>query len=386
MKKTLTGLALLLTSAAPALAGGIERAPQSLAVLFEDGNYAELSFGGVNPTIEGVDVAPPTIGGPYGTGDVAQGYGFFGLAYKHQFNDQLSAAFIVEQPFGADIRYADSVFEGGSGSPVLGGTRVEVNSTTYTAILRYEFENNFSVHGGLRGSYADGQVRLQGAGYQSVSGYDLGISGAWGLGWVAGVAYEVPEIAARVSLTYNSPIDHDFDMTESGGPLGTASVEGNYTVRTPRSWTLEGQTGIAEDTLLFGSIRWVKWSEFVVDNFVFPIQSPAGPIPLVEVDDTTTYTLGVGRKFTENWSGSAAFVYEPSTSGLVSPLAPVNGRKGITLAAIYTQDNIKVTTGINYSKLGDAELGVGPSGAKREVANMDGGDVWGIGVRIGYSF
>ena len=28
-----------------------------------------------------------------------------------------------------------------------------------------------------------------------------------------------PEIAARVSLTYNSSIDHDFNMKESGGPL-----------------------------------------------------------------------------------------------------------------------------------------------------------------------
>lgn len=376
MKYAMTGLALLLTSAAPALAGGIERAPQSLAVLFENGNYAELSFGGADPTIEGTDVAG------FKTNDVAQGYGFFGLAYKQQFNENLSGAFIVEQPFGADILYPSPP----GGSPVLDGTRVEVNSTTYTALLRYKFANNFSVHGGLRGSHADGAVRLQGLGYMGVSGYDLQIGGAWGLGWVAGVAYEVPEIAARVSLTYNSPIDHDFDMTESGGPLGSASVNGNYTVRTPRSWTLEGQTGIAEDTLLFGSIRWVKWSEFVVDNYVFPIQTPAGEVPLVEVEDTTTYTVGLGRKFNETWSGSASLLYEPSRGDTVSPLAPYNGRTGVTLAAIYTMDNIKVTTGVNYTKLGDADLGIGPSGGKREVGKMEDNDLWGIGVRIGYSF
>lgn len=379
MRKLITGLGALLASAAPVLAGGIERAPQSLAPLFESGNYAELSFGGVNPTVKGKDVAPAVIGGPYATGDVAQGYGFFGLAYKHQFTDNLSGAIIVEQPFGADIRYSTTE------SPVLGGTRVEVNSTTYTALLRYKFDNNFSVHGGIRGSHADGSLRLQGAGYSTVSGYNLGIDGAWGIGWVAGIAYEVPEIAARVSLTYNSPIEHDFDMTESGGPL-PVTFKDNYEIRTPRSWTLEGQTGIAADTLLFGSIRWVKWSEFKVDNFLFPIASPAGEIPLVEVEDSTTYTIGVGRKFTDNWSGSVSFLYEPSKGDMVSPLAPVNGRKGVTLAAIYTMDNIKITTGINYTKLGDAKLGVGPSDAKREVANMDNSEVWGIGVRIGYSF
>ncbi|MEF9603761.1 outer membrane protein transport protein [Paracoccus sp. PXZ] len=378
MKRIVTGIGALLASAAPVLAGGIERAPQSLAPLFEEGNYAELSFGGVNPTVQGTDAAG------FGTGDVAQGYGFFGLAYKHQFTDNLSGAIIVEQPFGADIRYPMLA----APSPlmdVLDGTAVEVNSTTYTALLRYKFENNFSVHGGIRGSHADGKVQLRGAGYATTSGYDLDIDGAWGVGWVAGVAYEMPEIAARVSLTYNSPIEHDFDMTESGGPL-PITFKDQYTVKTPRSWTLEGQTGIAADTLLFGSIRWVKWSEFKVENFLFPIESLAGDIPLVELEDTTTYTIGVGCKFTENWSGSISFLYEPSEGDTVSPLAPVNGRKGVTLAAVYTMDNIKITTGINYTKLGDATLGVGPSGNKREVARMDDSDAWGIGVRIGYSF
>ncbi|MFC3571103.1 outer membrane protein transport protein [Paracoccus sp. TOH] len=373
MKKIVTGIGALLATAAPVLAGGIERAPQSLAPLFENGNYAELSFGGVNPSVRGTDAAG------FETGDVAQGYGFFGLAYKHQFTDNLSGAIIVEQPFGADVLYPIA------SSPVLGGTRVEVNSTTYTALLRYKFDNNFSVHGGVRGSHADGGVRLQGAGYATTSGYNLDIDGAWGVGWVAGVAYEMPEIAARVSLTYNSPIEHDFDMSESGGPL-PITFKDQYTVKTPRSWTLEGQTGIAKDTLLFGSIRWVKWSEFDVDNLLFPIASPAGEIPLVELEDTTTYTIGVGRKFTDNWSGSVSFLYEPSEGDTVSPLAPVNGRKAVTLAAIYSMDNIKITTGINYTKLGDATLGVGPSGAKREVAKMDDSEAWGIGVRIGYSF
>ena len=372
MKHIITGIGALLVSAAPVLAGGIERAPQSLAPLFEKGNYAEISFGGVDPKVRGRDVAG------FSTGDVAQGYGFVGFAYKHQFNENLSAALIVEQPFGADVLYPAS-------TPVLGGTRVEVNSTSYTALLRYKFENNFSVHGGIRGSRADGGVRLQGMCYATVSGYDLKIDGAWGVGWVAGVAYERPDIAARISLTYNSPIDHDFDMTESGGPL-PMSFKDEYTVKTPRSWVLEGQTGVAENTLVFGSIRWVKWSEFEVDNFLFPIASPAGTVPLVELEDTTTYTIGVGRKFTDNWSGSVAFLYEPDEGDKTSPLAPVNGRKAITVAAIYTMDNIKISTGINYTKLGDADLGVDPSGNKRDVAKMDDSDLWGFGVRIGYSF
>ncbi|AGT09611.1 OmpP1/FadL family transporter [Paracoccus aminophilus] len=383
MKRTITALGGLLIGAAPAFAGGIERAPQSLNVLFEKGNYAELSFGGASPDVKGRDIAG------FETKNVASGYGFFGLAYKHQFNDNLSAAIIIEQPFGADINYKTPA---NGGSPVLGGTTVDVNSTTYTGILRYKFENNFSVHGGIRGSRADGNVTLHGQAYQAIGGYDLDIDGAWGVGWLAGVAYEVPELAARVSLTYNSPIEHNFNMTETSPAILAATggltdtVTGKHKVKTPRSWTLEGQTGVAEDTLVFGSIRWVKWSEFKVDNALFPIQTPLGPTELVSLNDTTTYTIGVGRKFTDNWSGSASFIYEPKKGDLISPLAPYNGRKGITLAAIYTQDNIKVTTGINYSKLGGSTLGVGPDAHKTQVAKTDNGDIWGIGVRVGYSF
>lgn len=385
MKHLFTGTAALLLTAAPVFAGGVERAPQSIGVLFEKGNYAELSFGGVNPTVRGTDI----LG--FSTGDVAQGYGFFGLAYKHQFNDNLSAALIIEQPFGADVYYTPAAL---GGSPVLGGTKVEINSTTYTALLRYKFDNNVSVHGGIRGSYADGGLTLDGCGYSDpealepctggVQGYNLDIGGEWGVGYVIGAAYEIPDIAARVSLTYNSPIDHDFRMTESGGPLPITFVD-DYEVRTPRSWTLEGQTGIAADTLLFGSIRWVKWSEFVVDNAVFPIPRGAG-VPLVELEDTTTYTIGIGRKFTENWSGSVSFLYEPSKGDIVSPLAPTNGRKAVTLAGIYTRDNLKITAGVNYTRLGGTDVGVGESGAKTTVATMDDGKAWGVGVKVGYSF
>ncbi|MBC9245844.1 outer membrane protein transport protein [Paracoccus sp. 11-3] len=392
MKIAITGVAALLLGASPLLAGGIERAPQSLNVLFEEGNYVELSFGGVDPTIEGKDF--DAFGGA-STGDVAQGYGFVGLAYKHQFNQNLSAAFIMEQPFGMDVLYP------GDGSNMLGGTKAEVNSTTFTALARYKFDNNFSIHGGLRGSQADAEVTLNGLAYvnravppthpafSGLQGYNAKFDSAWGLGYVIGAAYEVPDIAARVSLTYNSSIEHDFDTVETNPLFPGYSRKSETTVKTPQSLTLEGQSGIAPDTLAFGSIRWVKWSEFKADpNGLVRAPSATDPFGfgvsdgLVDLEDTTTYTIGVGRKFTDNWSGSVAFIYEPTNDDEVSPLAPYDGRKGIQLAAIYTMDNIKITTGITYAKLGDAKASPGGT----PVAQMEDSDVWGAGIRIGYSF
>jgi long-chain fatty acid transport protein len=123
----------------------------------------------------------------------------------------------------------------------------------------------------------------------------------------------------------------------------------------------------------------VNWSEFTVKPTYF---SSYNPIGLATFEDTTSYTLGVARKFTETWSGAASLAIEPKGNDLVSALAPINGRKGISLAAIYTQDAIKVTTGITYARMGDATPEVGGQPAAR----TDDNDVWGAGVKIGYSF
>ena len=276
------------------------------------------------------------------------------------------------------------------GSVLLGGTSARVDSTTFTALGRYAFQNNFSVHGGIRGSRADGQVTLDGAAYGPVAGYSVDLDTNTALGWVAGAAYELPAIAGRISLTYNSKIDHDFDISETGplvdpdgpGPapaLPLLEGRSSVSVSTPESWNLEFQSGVAADTLVFGSIRWVEWSAFRVDPERFTTVTGGG---LVELEDTTTYTIGVGRRFTETWSGSASFSFEKEGDDLVSPLAPTNGRRGITLAAIYDQGPLRVTTGINYTKPGAAS----PQTSDVARARMDDNDALGIGVRVGYRF
>ena len=384
MRNIATGAAALILTAGPLAAGAIERAPQSLGILFEPGNYVEFSAGRVSPDVSGRDL-PLSSGGvvvyPGGrsTGDLAKSYNFGSFGLKYQINDKLSAALIVEQPFGADLAYK-SLAEGGSFN--LGGTAVDVSSTTYTALLRYKLENGFAIHGGIRGSHAEGAVTLAGAAYGGMNGYRAQLDGSWGAGYVIGASWEKPEIAARVSLTYNSPVEHDFDTTESLG--GRTVLDGTTTtVKTPRSWTLEGQTGIAPDTLAFGSIRWVNWSEFKVRSDFFT-SMPTLEEGLVTLEDTTTYTLGVGRKFTPTWSGLVALSYEKAGDRLVSPLAPTTGRKGISLAGVYTRDKWKVTTGITYIKLGDARPATGSPDVAR--ALLQDSDLVGVSVKVGYSF
>ena len=369
MKRLLTSAAALAVAAGAAQAGGVDRSGQAIGIIFEKGNYVELSYGVINPSVTGRDKA--AFGGNP-TGSVADNHTLPGLAMNYRFNDQLSAALIYEQAYGADIAYPLG------NSVAFGGTSAKLSSDVVTGILRYKFDDNWSVHGGVRASKASGEVALTGAAYGPISGYNVSFDDAWGTGYLVGAAYERPDIALRVALTYFSKVTHDLDTIERVGPVQVdpASVT---SVDTPQAVNLDFQTGVAKDTLVFGSVRWVDWSSFLIDPRWLVGTTGSG---LVSLEDTTTYTLGVGRKFSDNWSGSMFVTYEPEGNPLVSPLAPTNGYRGIGLAAVYTKDNLKLTVGARYLDLGDAQPRT--SGVGR--ADMTDNHAVAVGVRVGWSF
>jgi long-subunit fatty acid transport protein len=367
MKRTLCSAAALLAAATAAHSGGVEKSTQSVAILFEQGNYAELSFGRFSPEVSG------TLGaavGPFpagsASGDMVAGYNTVSLGYKTDLNDKLSLAIIIDQPIGAKVRYEGPF--GGFPYP-LAGTTADLTSNALTALLKYKFANNISVYGGLRYQTVKGVVSIPFVGAPG-PGYTLETNNDSELGYVVGVAWEKPEIAARVALTYNSAITHTLDSVETGPTPAVSSFE----TEVPQSVNLEFQTGIAKDTLLFGSIRWVEWSAFVIDPLGYPLADP-----LVEyASDRVTYNLGIGRRFNENWSAAVTLGYEDPDGEVTGNLGPTDGFSSIGLAATYTMDNIEITGGIRYVQIGDATTTLG--------AEFEDNSGVGVGVRVGYTF
>jgi long-subunit fatty acid transport protein len=358
-------------SAGMAQAGGVDRSGQSIAIIFEKGNYAELSYGVISPNVDGTDVASRP------TQSVAGDHVIPGIAFKYNINDKLSVGMIYETAYGADIYYPTAA---DGGSVMLGGTSAKLNSDVITGLARYKFNENFSVHGGIRASKASGDVTLGGLAYGGLNGYNVHFGEAWGAGYMLGVAYERPDIALRVALTYFSKVTHDLDTTEYIGATQVAAPSVT-SVDTPQAINLDFQSGVAKDTLVFGSIRWVDWSNFLIDPAWFTPRAGGG---LVSLEDSVTYTLGVGRKFNDNWSGSLFVSYEGKGDPLVSPLAPTNGYKSVGVAAIYTRDNIKITMGARYIALGDAQPETGTPDTAR--ANMTDNDAIAVGVKVGFTF
>ena len=364
MKKTLTAGAALLLTTTQLSALGLDRSGQPIGIIFENGSYAELSFGYVMPEVSGNDLAP------FGTtpsGNVAEDYGVLGLGYKRDINSELSFAIIIDEPYGADVVYPSAA---DGGSVALGGTVAKLDSTAVTGLLRYKIDGNISVYGGIRAQSTEASVPLDGAAYGGLAGYDVDFDRHTGLGYTVGGAYEIPDIALRVALTYISEIEHEFGTSDNFG--STADTK----VTTPQAVNLDFQTGIAADTLLFGSIRWAEYSKVLVE----PENFPAGS--LTDIDDGFAYTLGVGRRFSDQFSGSASVGYEPEGDDLVSPLAPSNGNISLALGGKYTVGNMEYSGGVRYIKVGDASAQTG--GTAR--AEFNDNDAIAVGFKVGYRF
>ncbi|MFK7743978.1 MAG: OmpP1/FadL family transporter [Roseobacter sp.] len=389
MKYYTTSVTALCLAAGSVHAGALDRSGQSVDVLFEDGRYMEFSAAIVSPKLSGQDV----VFGTGGSGDIAASYTQLSFAYKADLNDRLSYAFIFDEPFKADTEYP-----GGTGY-FAADSFAEWQSYALTGLLQYNLPSSgLSVYGGVRFQSAEAEVSLQAniAAAGTTLDYRAEAARDWGIGYVAGVAYEKPEIAMRVSLTYNSQITYSNDTIENStgasaagffaGNPNTANSGGALSsttnFKTPESVNLAFQTGVAPGTLVFGGVRWVNWSDFDLSP-AFYISDVVGLPLLTYRDDIFTYTLGVGRKLSDTWSVAASIGYEKSSGAFFTNLGPSDGQKSIGLAAIYTRDNMKITTGIRYVRIGDTQTRLGPV---EPLSAFNDNDAIALGVKVGWSF
>ena len=315
-----------------------------------------------------------------GSGDLAEAFSTFGFAIKRDFTDSLSGAVIYDQPFGADVSYPVQPY-------FAAGSSATVDSDAVTALLRYRFAGGFSVHGGLRYETIEGTVRIPFV--QATEGPTAGVpysntaDGDGGVGYVAGVAYERPDIALRVALTYNSEIGHDLP-TEEFGPL---PAESTTTIELPQSVRLDFQSGIATDTLVFGSIRWADWSDFDISPQSY-LALTGGPV-VSYPEDITTYSIGLGRRFTDAFSAAVSVSYEESYDELVTNLGPTAGLTAIGLGATYAFDGgIEMTGALQYTFLGDARTALTnpATGERFAAAEAEDNDLVALGLQLAYRF
>ena len=210
--------------------------------------------------------------------------------------------------------------------------------------------------------------------FVSNGGYSAVLDQAWGVGYSVGAAYEMPEIALRLAVTYNSTVEHQSDSVENS--FAISNVAGVTTFESPQSINVDFQSGINERTLLLAGYRWSNWGDF-------DVIPPELGSDLANLDDGHRWNLGLARRFSEEFVGLASITYEKEGGGAtVSPLGPTDGLIGLSLGGRYTSGNLNVSGGINYSLLGNADAGVGGVA----VANFTDNSAVGFGFKLQYEF
>ena len=375
MRYLAPGLAAMALATTAAHAGGIDRDLLPYSILFEHGRVVELGFSNVTPEVSGSLL---TLGGPLSTGNMAQSYDKLSLAFKGDFNDKLAYAVFINRPYGADAKYTTGAYT---------GLEAHWTSDQIAALLKYQVSDRVSVYGGLRYVTSKANILIPPQMLGPLGTYTATASSDSRVGYIIGAAYEIPDIALRVGVTYESVITHkfatneDFTGLDGGGAdaliaAAAAGTNSTTSITLPQSIALDFQSGIAKDTLLFGSVRWSEWSKWHVRPALY--DSVVHDEVTGFDHNVTTYQLGIGRKLSDTLSVFARLGYEAPNHATASRLSPTDGMQSIGIGGSWTKDKVKITGGVEYVKLGDA---TDASGTK-----FSGNHALGVGVTVDFRF
>ncbi|MGX9354292.1 OmpP1/FadL family transporter [Roseobacteraceae bacterium S113] len=412
MKKLLLASTALLMGAGAASAAGLDRAQPAYSVLFEDGNYIQFGFSGTNASVSGQHGAGVSaLGINRDSENMAGNEHQINIAVKMDINERLSFGFFLLNPYGANSNYTQGLYsrQGGAtlaaltATPALAAIQGQEDltgkwrSTSYEAVLKYQLNDNASVYGGLRAvtSTADISIPLHlvaaaaaSNGNTFAADYTANGSQETDLGYVIGAAYEIPDIAARVAVTYRSEIEHDFDVDEvanqttvTGVTIPVQSGTTKTNVKMPQSLTIDFQTGIAADTLLFGSARWTEWSQWAIETEQYAA-NVGGEITSFS-NDTWSYSLGLGRRINDNFSVFGSVGYEEAQGGEPSRLSPTDGMRSLAIGGSYEFDGgVVVRAGLQQTWVGGADISDGPLGTSKFEDNT----ATSFGMSMGFRF
>lgn len=438
LKALTTAMILAALPTAGAFAAALDRSGQSISAFLQPGNYFEAGISVLDPSVSGKDISGNSAS------DMAGDYNFPSAALKLQLTDHFSFGLLYDQPYGAEAEYTgDNNFvatpsdrllpsatsptlgQAGLGNVITGGTAVEVDTQNLNFILGYQPTANWNLYGGAVYQTVKGSVKLRGTAYSLYNGYDANIKETGDFGWLAGVAYQIPEIALKASLTYRSEIEHNAEVNENipivnlvaanptllfgalgitdlatqqaiGQKLAALNGSGKTNITTPQSVNLDFQTGIMANTVAFANLRWVNWKDFSIQPYKFGLVSQAAGQLLPQLnkpngfnlvdysDDQWSANVGVGRKLNEQWAGNVSVGWDSGAGNPVTTLGPVEGYWNVGLGVQYSPTPATfVAGGVKYFWLGDADA---QTGAHSAAGTFSDNDALAYGLKLGYRF
>lgn len=392
MLKKIILIALGATVTSPVFAGGWETGKLDTAFTYEDGNYAEVSYGSLDYSIKGKidsgvthdmakDQTRLSLSGKFQIGNLHIGLTSFDSG-AIQMDGQSAAAdqstcYTNLGAMSAAVASADLAGQGAALANMKTNCSIvpsaDVNLRTNALIARYGVNDQLSVIGGIRQiNLADSTVATAKTNYT--------INAKSGSGVVYGFAYEVPSIALKAEVVRAESTSIGVSGNASGGLAGASVLPllDSSTVGVPETLTLKFQTGVSQKTLILASAHHAKWGSAQI------IADVAGDSLDVSsaFEDTTAYSLGLAHRINERTIASLSYSQEEgSGSTSTSAFTMTNGSKSLSLGVKYNIDAISITGGLTHSKVGDVT--VSSSGLS---SIYKGNSVTAIGIKVGYNF
>jgi long-chain fatty acid transport protein len=337
-KLTIAAAATLtaLTSVGTAFAGGLEANGYNWDLLFDAAPYAAK---GTSSYVK-LDQPIKDSSGAVVANSLDRVY--YNAGFKADFNDA-SCLISIQNPWGSGTE-RDKDYAASSNQ----ASKEQIWSNDVGVTCGYGFNTGpgiFTVIGG---------ISVQTLNYEAIThpfvGVDIktALSGT-AIGWRLGAAYEVEEIALRVSAIYNSSVDYRLTGNISGNPLADSWAKAS--VETPQSIEIKGQTGIAPGWLAMAGVKWVNWAELqrlTVTHKGPPSHSELG------YEDGWTLNLGVGHQLTEELTVLGSLTWDKGTSkgNGYSDYGHQTDRWGISLGGAYKpSQNVELSAGVSYSIL-----------------------------------
>ena len=426
LKYLSTAMVLATLPATGVFAAALDRSGQSISAFLQPGNYFEAGISVLDPSVSGKvrngyspSAAPPSAIGLQNTNlsDMGDDYYFPSAALKLQVTDHFSFGLLYDQPFGAEATYSlsDTVSAAAGGVGLFHNgtetTEVEVKSQSISMIFGYQPTENFNFYAGPVYQTIEGDVQLRGLAYggnSNFGGYNASIKETGDVGWLAGAAYQIPEIALKASVTYRSEIDHKTTVNESsiaglGQNVGTVinmnNGLGKTEITTPQSVNLDLQSGIMANTVAFANVRWVNWKDFSIRPYAFGIASNiAGASPTINkpngfdlvayTDDQWSINTGIGRKLNDQWAGNVSVGYDTGAGNPVTTLGPTEGYWNLGVGVQYSPTPATfIAGGVKYFWLGDAKAQAASQfDTPNYVAEFEDNNAIAYGLKLGYRF
>ena len=382
-KNIITGVSLVALSAGMVQAGGFELQTLDTSIMYADGNTASISYVSIDASIEG-----------YNTGA-----GLATVSKKQVVKDQTVTNLNAKVDLGESLSIGLGTYRSGS-VQLSGGNGVSGNLTpiadikleTTAFLLNNQLNENISFIGGMTNNSLEDSSVSTGAGSYT-------ISGATEQGYIVGAAYSVPEIALRAELIYQPKTELKTTASFTGAGLltGADNPAAQSSLSLPDSYALSFQTGIAADTLLMASYRRANWSKAQITSNVFSAaqlaQLPAaaaGANIQTKFEDSQAFSVGIGRKFSDSFSGSITYSKEEGSSTPATSLFTVsNGSDAISIGLQYKRDNMTISGGVSQRNVGDVTVDPGfvaPSPLAGQTMVYSGNSVTAVGLKIAFAF